>query len=102
MVATIVVVLIVAVFAYWTVRAGKPAQRREHLHAQPLRTRARFVPFGTTRVVTLPGARLAALQSRRLRLTVAEHRERGWELAHDPIPPVWAPLEWTLTFRKVR
>jgi len=102
MVATIVIVLVAAVFAYWTVRGGEPARRRHHESVQPLRVRARFVPVGTTRVVTVPGAPLPRLQSRRLRTAVAEHRARGWELVHDPLPPVWAPAEWTLTFRKVR
>jgi len=101
MVATVVIVLVAAVFAYWTVRGGEPARRR-HERVQPLRVRARFVPVGTTRVVTVPGAALPRLQSRRLRTAVAEYRARGWELVHDPLPPVWAPAEWTLTFRKVR
>ena len=102
MVATVVIVLIAAVFAYWTVRGAAPAQRRLNHRDPQLVVRARFVPLGTTRVVTLPGTRLPSLQTRRLRLAVAEHRARGWELVHDPLPPVWAPAEWTLTFRKVR
>ena len=102
MVATLVVALIAAVFAYWTVRGARPAQRRLEHRPQPLAARARFVPLGTTRVVTLPGTKLMPLQTRRIRLAVAEHRARGWELVHDPLPPVWAPAEWTLTFRKVR
>ena len=100
MVAAIVIVLIGVVFAYWTVRAGSPRSSRPD--PEPLAVRTRFVPIGTTRVVTLPGTRLAPLQSRRLRSAVDRHRARGWELIHDPLPPAWAPAEWTLTFRKVR
>ncbi|HEV2369773.1 MAG TPA: hypothetical protein VGR90_07845 [Acidimicrobiales bacterium] len=90
-----------ALFAYWTIRGGDTVVRRNTVRPEPVRARARFIPLGTTRVVTLPGSGFANLQVRRIRLAVAEHRARGWELVHDPLPPVMAP-EWTLTFRKVR
>jgi len=100
--AIILIVVIGVVFAYWTARGGAPAHRRNQAHEQPLAVRARFIPIGTTRVVTLPGAKPAALQKRRLRAVVARYRARGWELVHEPLAPAWEPAEWTLTLRKVR